>query len=307
MTLSVTTLRLMQCSPPDMEEKYIFCIRFSGITVRFTLPTPVKLQECFTNLMCEDVECPDAEYRVELISSPLCPDTAPVAEIGGTYVYNTTEGCLHIYTPLNDEDGCQGACLLSKNGKHTLFYPASTWEKHSTYWHVTHLLRGEALLLMHNAFLLHSSVVMIDGKTVLFSGPSGMGKSTQADLWKKYANAEIINGDRCVIMEKNGVFYGGGSLWCGTSGINRPEQAPIAGIFILEQSKENKTTELGARGFTPLFSQTTINSWDPVFINEVTTLYDGLLRSVPVYKLQCTPDKEAVKCAYRTLFGKELP
>ena len=290
-----------------MKKEFKFCICFSGITVRFVLPTPVKLQECFTNLMCEDVECPDAEYRVKLITSPLCPDTAPVYEFGGTYVYETNEGCLHIYTPLNDEDGCQVACLLSKNGKHTLFYPASAWDKHSKYWHVTHLLCGEALLLMHNAFLLHSSVVLVDGKAIVFSGPSGMGKSTQADLWKKFANAEILNGDRCVVMEKDGIFYGGGSLWCGTSGINRPEQAPIASIFILEQSKENKVTPLGARAFSPLFSQTTLNTWNSEFINKVTSLYDGLLRSVPVYNLQCTPDRNAVQCAYLTIFGKELP
>ncbi len=289
-----------------MENKQNFCIRFSGLTVRFILPTPVKLQECFTNLMCEDVECPDAEYRVELITSPLCPDSAPVARIGSTYVYNTNEGCLHIYTPLSDEDGCQVACLLSKNGRHTLYYPASRWHKHSEYWHVTHLLQGEALLLMHNAFLLHSSVVLIDGKAVVFSGPSGAGKSTQADLWKNHTDARILNGDRCVIMERGGVFYGGGSLWCGTSGINRPEQAPVAGIFILEKSDKNKATKLGARSFTSLFSQTTVNAWDFEFVNKVTSLYDGLLRSVPVYKLECTPDKEAVKCAYRTLFGKEL-
>lgn len=290
-----------------MKSEYSFCIRFSGITVRFVLPTPVNLQDCFKNLMCENIDHPDAEYRITLIDSPLCPDGEPVINYGGTYVYNTNEGCLRIYNPLTAEDGCQVACLLSKNGNNTMYYPASMWERHRKYWHVTHLLCGELLLLWHNAVLLHSSVVLSNGKAVLFSGASGMGKSTQAELWRKYADAEILNGDRCVIMKKDGVFYGGGSLWCGTSGINRPEQAPIAGIFLLKKAESNNVYKMKSNAFVPLFSQTTLNTWDKDFMDKAAGIYDELIRSVPVYTLECTPDINAVKLAYSTIFGKELP
>ena len=161
---------------------------------------------------------------------------------------------------------------------------------------------GEGLLMRHDAFLLHSSVVLQDGKTVLFSGPSGAGKSTQAGLWQTHLGAAILNGDRCVIRRTDSGFFGGGSLWSGTSGIHHPEWAPIAGIFLVEKSTENSVERLDSGAFLPLFSQTTVHSWDRAFMERLTDLYAGLLESVPVYRLRCRPDQEAVELAYRTLF-----
>ena len=47
------------------------------------------------------------------------------------------------------------------------------------------------ILLKYNGIILHSSFINFENKAILFSAPSGTGKSTQADLWKKYKNAEI--------------------------------------------------------------------------------------------------------------------
>lgn len=43
---------------------------------------------------------------------------------------------------------------------------------------------------------MHASLVEKDGEGVLFLGPSGMGKSTQARLWKSALDADFISGDR---------------------------------------------------------------------------------------------------------------
>lgn len=288
-----------------MTEEYSFCIRFSGLTLRFVSPTSITLPECFTALLCEDTENPDAEYKVCLLNAPLCPETDPIHKEGDSYIYVTNEGCLRIYSALTADDGCQVACLLRPNKKNTLYYPAEMWKHYREYWHCAHLIWGELLLLWQNAFLLHSSVILKDGRTVLFSGPSGAGKSTQAALWAEHLNADIINGDRCVVMKKDDSFYGGGSIWSGTSGIYRPEQAPIAGIFLLRKGPENHVRRLGIEAFAPLFSQTTVNSWDSEFVEKVSGMYTELLSQIPVYELTCRPDKEAVTLAYNTIFRKE--
>lgn len=161
------------------------------------------------------------------------------------------------------------------------------------------------MLLLQNAVLLHSSVVMINNKTLLFCGGSGAGKSTQAELWKKHRNAEILNGDRAVIMKKGHKFFAGGSIWCGTSNIHRPEQKEIAGIFIVKKHTENIIRPLTAEAFPTLFSQTTVNSWDKDFVSKVCSVYTELLSSIPVYELSCRPDKDAVDLTYKTIFAKE--
>lgn len=287
-----------------MDGRFSFCIRFSGITIRFVFPTALTVPECYTALQCQDTGSVDLEYRIELLSTPLRPVTEPVYRRGDATIYPTDKGWLRIYSALTAADGCQVACLLCSDGKNVLYYPASRWEHYRKFWHSAHLLGGEAILLRHNAFLLHSSVVAVNGKTILFSGPSGAGKSTQASLWERYAGAQILNGDRCVVMKKEDGFYGGGSPWSGTSGIYRPEQAPIAGIVLLRKGPENRLRRLGFDAFAPLFSQTTVNSWDSGFVDAVSALYGQLLDQVPVYELECRPCDEAVELVYRELFGK---
>lgn len=288
-----------------MSGKHSFCIYFSGLTIRFSLPTTVNLPECFAALLCKDCGKADEEYNIELLTAPLQVEGTPIFKNNDVNIYLNDKGCLRIHKALTADDGCQVACLLSKEGNNTLYYPASQWESYRRYWHCTHLLAGEQLLLRHDALLLHSSLVAVNGKAVLFSGASGAGKSTQANLWKEHLGADILNGDRTVIMKKQGAFLGGGSPWSGTSGIFRPEQAPIAGIFLLKKGEENQLRRLGKEAFLPLYGQTTVNSYNPEFVEKATALYSELLSAVPVYELTCRPDRDAVMLAYNTLFSKE--
>lgn len=42
----------------------------------------------------------------------------------------------------------------------------------------------ELVFIINQGFQLHASVINWKDKGILFSAPSGTGKSTQADLWK---------------------------------------------------------------------------------------------------------------------------
>lgn len=159
--------------------------------------------------------------------------------------------------------------------------------------------------MRHDAFLLHSSLVRIQGRAVLFSGPSNAGKSTFAQLWQTHLGAEVLNGDRTVVRKSENGFTGSGSIWSGTSGIYHSGQAPIAGIFLLEKAQENRVERLGFQAFAPLFSQTILNSWDPDYMNGIAQLYSELLEQIPIYRLYFRADRAAVMLAYQTLFGKE--
>jgi energy-coupling factor transporter ATP-binding protein EcfA2 len=167
------------------------------------------------------------------------------------------------------------------------------------------LICGERLLLRNNALLLHSSVVFYQGKAILFSGPSGAGKSTQAQLWQEHLGAQIINGDRTVIRKTQDGFLGGGSMWSGSSRIFRPDQAPIAGIFLVEHGNEDQVQRLGFEAFKPLLTQTLVNSWDPAFMEQTVELLSQLIDSVPIYRLSCRPQQSAVDLVHSILFSTE--
>ncbi|MBQ7345668.1 MAG: hypothetical protein IJW45_06375 [Oscillospiraceae bacterium] len=279
-----------------------FCIRFSDITIKFDPAAPVGLPDEFIPFLCEDDGNIDAEFKIAMLRSPIVPQFPSFHDNRGTIVYTDGSQWLHIYPLHRPDDGCQVACLLTPEDKNTLFYPAALWDHYTSVLHCIHLICIERILLKRDAFLLHSSVVRINDAAVLFTGPSGAGKSTQADLWKRHLCAEILNGDRCVIMKRGDRFYGGGSPLSGSSGIYEPGQAPIAGIFILNKSEKNRIRRAGADAFIPLFSQTLINSWDSSFMDKITSLYQDLLVGVPIYHLDCRPDADAVELAYRTIF-----
>ena len=289
-----------------MDTVHSVCIRFSGITFRFRFPGPVTLAPAFADLACDDPGQVDEEFEIRLLTHPLRPAGTPLHYGAGIHIYPEKEGWLRIYPALIAEDGCQVACLLCPDGKNILYYPAARWDFYAGFFNCFHLIGCETLLLRRSAFLLHSAVVMHSGRMVLFSGPAYAGKSTQADLWVRHLGAQLVNGDRCVVMERDGVFCGGGSPWAGTSGIFRPQQAPIAGIFLIHQAPENSVQRLGAAAFAPLLTQTLVNSWDPPFMQTVTDLLARLLEQVPVYRLNCRPDEEAARLAHRTLFPEEV-
>ena len=282
-----------------------FQIHFSGLTLRFTQPRiPFALSEAFSSLLCPAELEPDAEYEIVLLDTPLKPPVPPHHSYCGIDLYHLDEGWLRIHPLRRSENGCQVACLLRPSGKHTLYYPSDLWDHYSNPLHCAHLIGIETVLLNRNAFLLHSSVIMLDGKAVLFFGPSGIGKSTQALLWQEHLGAQILNGDRCVVMQKDEGFYGGGSPLAGNSGIYRREQAPIAAIFMLKQADHCQVTRMGISALAPMLEQTLLNSWDSDFMDRLIGLYQLLLTQVPVYKLSCTADKTAVDLAYEAAFRR---
>ena len=62
------------------------------------------------------------------------------------------------------------------------------------------------LTLNSNAFMIHASGVW-DGETGrIFSGFSGVGKSTMAKIWEE-EGAHIVNDDRLIVREVNGEFF----------------------------------------------------------------------------------------------------
>lgn len=285
-----------------MGERCTITLGFAGLIVDFIIPEIVEMPKELLAFLCGKTEVADAEYEIILIEDPLEIKGIREQSFRGMDVYPYKDGQIRVFKPLTEKEGCQVACYTNKAQKNILYYPAKKWDFYSQELHFLHLIGIEELLLQKKAFLLHSSFVELNGYTVLFSGPSGVGKSTQAFNWEKYLNADVLNGDRCVVREMKDGFYGCGSPWAGTSGIYRNEMAPIKGIFILKQAKENKVRRLKAEAFSKLYQQSIVNEWNSEFVTGLTDLIVRLLGQVPVYELSCRPDEEAVKLAYNTLF-----
>lgn len=76
---------------------------------------------------------------------------------------------------------------------------------------------------------LHASIIEKNAYGIMFLGPSGIGKTTQAELWNKFCDALIINGDIVFVEEKENVFLGWGTPWHGSSPYCENTFVPVKG------------------------------------------------------------------------------
>ncbi len=155
----------------------------------------------------------------------------------------------------------------------------------------------ERLMRPFRRVILHASAVIYDKKAYVFAAPSGVGKSTQADIWNREYHAEIINGDKVILsIEENGITAHGGPA-AGSSGIYKNICAPAAAIVLLEQAPENRIEPADAGGgYFALYSGLVKSYDDPDFNRFLLPEIEAILRNVPVLRLRCRPDRGAAEC-----------
>lgn len=163
-------------------------------------------------------------------------------------------------------------------------------------------ISSEELFLHFGRSVLHSSCVDIGGEALLFSGVSGIGKSTQAKLWEDYAAASIQNGDRNLLRCIDGKEYVCGLPYAGTSGICSSFELPIRAIVFLGQAKENSIRRLAqSQAAKLLLSQSPLPSWDAQSIGRAMDAASRIAGNVPIYFLNCRPERSAVALLQDTL------
>lgn len=119
-------------------------------------------------------------------------------------------------------------------------------------------------LIVRGGLVMHGVSIRDGDRAIIFSGPSGMGKSTQADLWVKHRGAQIINGDKSSLIWRDGLLSTTGSPWSGTSRIFTDLAAPIGSVVFLEQAREDTAVRLSGvealnhlipRSYLPYYSK----------------------------------------------------
>ena len=159
-------------------------------------------------------------------------------------------------------------------------------------------------------FAIHSASILYQDQVWLFSGHSGMGKSTHTNLWKEQFGTEIINGDLNLIGWNSGkqdssgqnvnklgskghpIVYG--MPWCGTSGIASTKSYPLGGIVLLGRSdndhfesltNDQKIVRVMQRMISPV--------WTEDMLEANLKCAAKLAKEVPIYYLLCTKEPSA--------------
>lgn len=152
---------------------------------------------------------------------------------------------------------------------------------------------------------LHSSVIVLSGRAVLFLGESGTGKSTHTRLWTNFIpDTFLLNDDSPILKVKDNTAYVYGSPWSGKGRCYVNSGYPIAAIVRIRQSRENRIERLSGVGafcalypsFPPAFLR------DAYFEDHICGFIAEVLKDVPVYSLHCLPEREAAYLVLDTVY-----
>lgn len=155
---------------------------------------------------------------------------------------------------------------------------------------------------LQSALLMHASAVAYEGKSIVFTASSGVGKTTQVELWAKYKGATILNGDKVFLKREEDGIHAWGSPWKGSSPYAENASAPLRAIVALEQAEENSIQKLeGLEVLEYVVPHVFFPSWDERCEQAVLTFLDQVLGETEVYLLKCRPDESAVELLASTL------
>lgn len=277
----------------------------AGLVIGLRTPRPIKVTEPFLPFLTEA----ESDYTALFREVPALPAVA------GKELFRSAS-----YAAYRDEQG--GYFRLFRDGAHDVTDPYALsricWEDRQVLIDVLPIGREfvcesgncffhtgwENLLLREKRLILHGACVDTPLGGLLFSGPSGIGKSTQAELWCRYADARQINGDRPILHKKDKTWYAWGSPYAGSSHCHVNAGCPLRAIVMLRQAGHCTLRRLGvAEAFRKLFAGLTVSSWMPEAVAAAGDLAEELAFDIPVYELACTPDQQAVEILRQELSG----
>lgn len=289
-------------------EHYIsnFRISLGEINLCFNSVLPMSLSDDMRKF-CVDIDKTDITVNIELMDKMIALPPAPCGDDLLLNYYN--DGLLqYAVAKPGTLDPVTAVVYSSDFSKATVYinekeHPGAI----RTINKVLQLFPIRQLLAHYHAMLLHASQIVVGNKGILFTAPSGTGKSTQAQLWQKHENIEIVCNDRVLLRKNGNCFNTYGYPIDGSSPVCSNKKYELGAIVVLRQGNENTIQRLPAlKSLKLLMDQTVVDAWnkDELFI--VQQDWIDLINNYPVYLLTCKPDHDAVLCLKQQLINDRV-
>lgn len=270
-----------------------YYLNLAGLNLVLESPWEITVSDRIRPFLCEKPSSPDC--CIQILSCKTLPEMGKTGQWHAMAWYEQNPLGMQIFHCDKAGGTPFGMTRLQPDGNVTLWVLEGCEGYFSGTAGIFNRIGLEALLLQHEALLLHSSLVRFGDAAIAFAGPSGVGKSTQAALWQQHLGADILNGDRTVLRSQNGKWIGYGSPYAGTSGIYRNEAAPVRALVVLGQAKENTLLKITAmQALRHCWSELSVHRWDQRFVEKSMDLFLRFAQQIPIYQLSCRPDREAV-------------
>lgn len=159
-----------------------------------------------------------------------------------------------------------------------------------------------AAFLVHDGAIVHSSSIAVDNQGLLFSAPSGTGKSTHTGLWLKHVpGTEIVNDDKPIIRFEDGAAYLYGAPWSGKNTIHKNVRVPLSALIFIERAETCSLTPMEPLEAVWQMLAAVIKPSIPELAEKNMDFIVRLIENVSVYLLRCNISEDAVRVAQQAL------
>ena len=282
--------------------------KVAGHLFSLTLPDSSPLWELLTQydpFEADSSECP--LFTLELA------DTLPEGEKENVYDAPAEDGetVVRLFSQA-------GGWLIEMTPDHRVPVVARMWTDASFRKARLMLLsrrKSDALFAVNNSLMLlyafrtaslgtlemHASVVVKDGRSYLFLGKSGTGKSTHSRQWLSlFPDARLMNDDNPIVrVWPDGSIIAYGSPWSGKTPCYRNEQAPVGAFVLIRQSPDNVLTPMELlESYATLYSSCSGFKADRAMADGLHCTLEKTVTTVPCFILDCRPDEDSARVCH---------
>ena len=160
-------------------------------------------------------------------------------------------------------------------------------------------------MLRYDTFLMHGSVVSVDGQAYMFTAKSGTGKSTHAKLWCDLLGekAVMVNDDKPLIRVDGSGATVYGTPYNGKHRRGNNIKVPLKAICYLTRGETNSIEEVTSKDLYHILLQQIYRPAEKADLIKTVSLIDKLTKEVKFYILKCNMDISAAQTSYNAMKG----
>lgn len=236
----------------------------SGISAKFLEPTTPIYEAIQDGSRLWGIYCWEDGFRFMVY------DPNDLARLQQVALLSADKRQWDIYSEPLAENGNRGLCpLLYPMGPLVMYY----------------------LTVVNEAIMIHASGIHDGTKGRIFSGFSGVGKSTTAGIWDA-AGSTVINDDRLMIRKTDSgyVLHNTPMFYAA-----EPKQAKLDTIYLPYHSPVNVAERLsGSQAVSQLMAYCIQHGYDRSYIEHHLSFVIGMVQTVPVSTLGFVPNAEVI-------------
>ena len=266
--------------------------KIAGITVKVSAEDSIMYTDSEMLSPYLTDECENAvSFEFSLCDEMPKPHGEQIVHTGNVRVFSTPFGEQRYYGDVNFSFDGAGMCVTYEKDVITVKVKKNKFCQGINPHHILDSIMLEHLITMRGGVLLHSSFIKYKDSAILFTAPSGVGKSTQARLWCELEGAELINGDKSAVYTDEVC----GIPFSGSSGVQLNKSAPPRAIVYLAQAKENSIKRLyGKEAFIHVWEGCVVNLWNQNDVIRAMDNVNDIITKIPIYYMSCTKDGSSV-------------